>query len=357
MLHRREIERIDKAPPVPPPVREVKGIVLAGVHDWGGCALDAVSPRPLLPVAGRPLITYALEWLRAAGLAELTVCSNLSSLHLREALAPHGNWDGQLEYYQDVMPRGPAGCMLDAWCASEWGTGLVMDGTVLPAFDLGAMLSAHEASKADMTVAASNEEEHEGQLDFFAPAGIYVFSRRALDLAPATGYGDLKETLIPQMYDRGMKVVMYRPEGPAPRVTGVESYLAVNHWLLESGWERPETLDGFMVMEGGIRVHPSARVGAGARLVGPVQVGAKCRIDDGATLIGPVCMGRDCRIHGGAVICRSVLWDDCQVTGESHLDRCVVTSGMNVGPRVRVRDRVLSPGNGQARSKVELGSP
>ena len=51
-----------------------RGIVLAGVHAWGDCVLERAVCRPLLPVADRPLVAHALDWVRSAGVAEATVC-------------------------------------------------------------------------------------------------------------------------------------------------------------------------------------------------------------------------------------------------------------------------------------------
>ena len=37
-------------------------VVLAGTHTWRNSELERICPRPLLPVAGRPLIWYGLNW-------------------------------------------------------------------------------------------------------------------------------------------------------------------------------------------------------------------------------------------------------------------------------------------------------
>ena len=41
----------------------VHGIVLAGAYPSHG-ALDQLVPRPLLPVAQQPLISYSLRWMK-----------------------------------------------------------------------------------------------------------------------------------------------------------------------------------------------------------------------------------------------------------------------------------------------------
>lgn len=323
------------------PRRLVKGIVLAGVHDWGGCALDALLPRPLAPVAGRPLIRYAVEWLRSAGVSELTICSNLPARRLVDAL---GDASDGVTFYQDVMPRGPAGCLFDAWLGSEADAGVLVDGSTIPECDLPALLGEHESGDAALTVVVREDSGHVRATDFQPPAGIYVASPSVLEHVAESGYVDLKEGLIPVLYDRGYRMTTYGTAGTCPRVTGVASYLAANDWVLERNWTCPEGLDGFEVAAEGSRIHPTSQVHRGARLAGPVQVGAGSEISDGVTLVGPVCIGSDVRIHDGAVICRSVLWDSCEVGAEAHLDRCLVAQGAVIRRGARAVGAVLAPG-------------
>ena len=57
----------------------VIGIILAGVHTWGESPLERICPRPLLPVAGRPLVSHLLDWLRSGGISHATICANSQS--------------------------------------------------------------------------------------------------------------------------------------------------------------------------------------------------------------------------------------------------------------------------------------
>ena len=41
---------------------KIKGIVLAGTYQWGDSTFETLLPRPLVPVAQAPLISYTLEW-------------------------------------------------------------------------------------------------------------------------------------------------------------------------------------------------------------------------------------------------------------------------------------------------------
>src|SRR5512134_3977729 len=96
----------------------VHGIVIAGTYPAAGSALDALVPRPLLPVAQQPLITYALRWMHSAGVAHGTVCANSAARSIRTRLDAATLGIG-LDYLEDWNPRGAAGCVRDAGTRRE----------------------------------------------------------------------------------------------------------------------------------------------------------------------------------------------------------------------------------------------
>ena len=64
----------------------VHGIVLAGAHTWGGTSLDQLCSRPLLPLSGRPIVWHVVDWLRRAGITQISICMNTHTRALRDCL-------------------------------------------------------------------------------------------------------------------------------------------------------------------------------------------------------------------------------------------------------------------------------
>src|ERR1700737_2662018 len=90
---------------------QTAGVVLVGTHPWSNSPFDRLVPRTLLPIAHRPLISYALAWLRDGGIEDVAVCANRETRALRRqlpGLVPQGM---RLSYHEDAMPRGPAGSL------------------------------------------------------------------------------------------------------------------------------------------------------------------------------------------------------------------------------------------------------
>ena len=320
----------------------VRGVVLAGVHAWGDCVLEQTVCRPMLPVAGRPLLWHALSWVRRGGVLEASICGNSDTALFRRTFGTGEALGISLEYSEDVMPRGPAGCVRDAAHDTGAEAIVVVDGTLVPRTDLASLLRAHALSDAALTLGVRSVGAGNGHPGVEQePAGVYVFSRSVLEKVPATGYQDIKESLIPDLYRRGERVVTHLvPTSLVPRVTDAASYLGVNMWVVERMVQEGTIPEGY-VQVGEAWVDPSARVDPTARLVGPVLVGARSAIEAGALIVGPTTIGDDCAIGSDAVITRSVIWDRCEVGVESILDQCILTHDVSVDTELVARETVF----------------
>lgn len=325
-----------------PGASSMEGVVLAGVHAWGECVLESVTCRPLFPVAGAPLISHTLAWLRDGGITRASVCANSDTGALRRCLGSGDRLSLNIHYYEDKMPRGPAGCARDAVVDSAADIFIVVEGTVVPNLDLADLASAHRASGAVLTVvvAEGDGERPTVRPDRFEPIGVYVFSRAVLAHVPANGYQDIKESLIPRLYAQGQRVGTYvAGRGGSPRVTNAASYMGVSKWMVERLVASGSVPDGYVRLNDAL-VHESARLHAQARFVGPVLIGPHCRIDEGAMIIGPTCVGSHVQIGARSVVSRSVLWDNCQVGAEAVLDHCILTDSATADGQVVYRETI-----------------
>jgi NDP-sugar pyrophosphorylase family protein len=236
----------------------------------------------------------------------------------------------ELSYYLDGTPRGPAGCVRDAGMRTGSQTLVVTDGTAIPTVDLAQLLASHYASGAAVTAVVHREHALSASI---SPGGVYVFERRALDHVGANGFQDIKENLIPRLHRAGERVVAHASESFCPHVLNAQTYLAVNHWMVQRLAHADEGV-------GGILLHPSASVDPGARLVGPVLLGADVRVEAGATLIGPTSIGGGSVVGPGALVARSVVWSRCVVGEGSVVHGCVVGNDAVVPPVARLFNMV-----------------
>lgn len=358
--------REDRVTSTATPRTDVHGVVLAGVHSWGNAPLERGTPRPLIPVADRPLILHTLGWLRDGGVASASVCANSDTGVLRSRLGNGHAWGVSLDYYEDVMPRGPAGCTRDAVADSDCSAFVVVDATIIPRIALDEVVAAHRASKAALTIVVTDRNpaggcESTGACPasvpgcrtnssgaecsrWLEPVGLYVFSRAALELIPSAGYQDIKEALVPRLHAEGRSVLTYRVDPQATaRVTGASSYLAVNKLVLERISQQKALRESYR-RRGHAVVHDSAKLDPSVRLVGPVLIEPGCVVEAGALIVGPTSLGAGCTVGAGAVVSRSAIWSSCSIGAGAVVDHSVLTDYATVSAGRRLRNDVATAG-------------
>jgi NDP-sugar pyrophosphorylase family protein len=319
------------------------GIVLVGTHPWTNTTFDRLPPRPLLPVAHRPLISYALSWLRDGGIQRASVCANRETQVLESRLHRHVPAGLDVSYQEDAMPRGAAGAVRDAAFASHAHTFVVVDGTAIPNVDIADVLTAHHASGAVATVVLHVEQGRFGKPALQVPSGIYVFNREALEPVPPRGFYDIKEKLIPELHRINARVAVYKVEQPSPRVLDAPSYRAVNEWMVEHLLATHTVPEGY-VPTGTALVHRDATVAADAIFVGPVLVGPGARIGSGSVIVGPTSVGRDAVIGDDVLVSRSAIWRRCVLHDRAVADRCILADDSIVPARTQAyREVIMTP--------------
>lgn len=304
------------------------GIILAGVHQWRASAFERWVPRTLVPIANRPLVEYPLSWLRDGGAEGVRICANSDTQTLRSCLGDGATHGFDIDYYEDHMPRGPAGCVADAARGIRGDHFLVVEGCVIPqSVDIEHLLAAHIESGAALTVAVSGAADRQR----LAPAGIYVFSRTALDHVGASGYEDIKEMLIPRLHDRGLSVRRYVLDETPLRVTGANSCFLASRRILKHLLESDASPAGYTLKSGAI-VHDSAEIAADVRIEGPCLIGPGSRVEARVTIVGPTTIGTNCHVEADTIVCRSILWDQVAIGAAAFVDRCILTHRSAVTP-------------------------
>src|SRR5712692_2501051 len=129
-----------------------KAIVMAGGQGSRLQPLTLTRPKPLVPVANRPVLPYILEWLRGHGFSEVLVTLHYRPDDIRRAFGDGHALGLQITYQVDEEPLGTAGSVKFAedWIANE--PFLVASGDALTDLDLGPLARHHQETGAWVTL-------------------------------------------------------------------------------------------------------------------------------------------------------------------------------------------------------------
>jgi NDP-sugar pyrophosphorylase family protein len=205
----------------------VEAIVLAGgkAERLGDAAQG--KPKPLVPVAGKPLLSYTVTRLHKAGVTRLLVaCAAGKGEEFERDLAGLGVEVVPVEE-SEPLGRG-GGIRYAAEQRTSSGTIFAMNGDELLDVDLDDLVSAHDGSGASATITVfplvspfgvvelrddgfvTGFTEQSPRLPHWVNVGLYVLEEDALERFPERG--DHEVTTFPALAAEG-KLYAHRHEG------------------------------------------------------------------------------------------------------------------------------------------------
>ena len=270
------------------------------------------KPKPMLPVANRPVVDYAVGRLAAAGITDATFALAYKPAEIMDFVG--GYIDLKPRFVCELVPMGTAGSVKRA--LPDIGDDfVVLSADTVCNSDLKKLIAAHKASGAIVTMetvevsdlgafgAVGEEGGFVTKIDEKNPflkgraglanSGTYIINRRAFEFVPDDRPFDFARDLFPALLARGERIAAHKADGYWKDVGSLADYYDAN----------------FDAMKGGF---PAARH---LRRV-PNRFRGGSLIAETALVSGRV---RDCVIGDGAIIASS-----------ARLERCVVLPGESV---------------------------
>jgi NDP-sugar pyrophosphorylase family protein len=203
----------------------VEAIILAGGKaERLGDAANGL-PKPLVPVAGRPLAAWQVGVLFRAGVDRVIVsCADGEGHRFVDALGGYGPEVVAAEE-PERLGRG-GGIRFASRLRHERGNVLALNGDELLDVDFHALAAEHETSDAAATITVARPKSpfgvveleddritgfaEGGVLDCWVSSGVYMLSEAALERFPERG--DHETTTFPELASEG-RLCAYRHDG------------------------------------------------------------------------------------------------------------------------------------------------
>jgi dTDP-glucose pyrophosphorylase len=188
---------------------EARALIMAGGFGQRLGELTASTPKPMLPVRGRPMISWVIDRIAQAGIQEVYVSIHYLGDQIREFLADGAERNLSIRYLEEPEPRGTAGAVGMAPPSTK--PLLVVNADVMCSLDLAAIVAFHQEEKAELTMAVRRHEvdvpfgvvecsalsvrrlTEKPRLPFLINAGVYVLSPSACAAVPRDGRFDMTD--------------------------------------------------------------------------------------------------------------------------------------------------------------------
>ena len=291
----------------------MKGVLLAGGTGSRLRPITHTGPKQLIPIANKPVLEYAIEDFKDAGITEIgVILGNKGRKEIQELLGDGSDYGVELTYIVQGNPLGLAhavGSAADFVGDDDFvvylGDNILKSGIddLVESFqsnDYAAGIALQEVENPQQFgVAALDEEQNVTRLvekpddppSNFALIGIYVFSSEIFDIIDGlepSWRGELEITdAIQGLLDRNRPVDSHVVEGWWKDTGKPKDILEANRLVLEDGeFSNNGTIKQGADVTGKVDIQEGAVIESGAVVRGPASIGRGVTIESD-TYIGP----------------------------------------------------------------------
>ena len=318
----------------------MQALILAGGEGTRLRPLTSTMPKPVIPLVGRPFISYMIEWLRGHGVDDVIMSCGFMADGVRSVLGDGEGLGVRLRYVEEREPLGTGGALKFAQDLLD-ARFFMLNGDVLTDMDLTAQLAQHVQSGARATLALIEVEDPSayGLVHLDPGQAVTEFVEKpssgevAPDLVNAGAY-ILERSVLDVIGPVGTNVSIEREVFPALVGEGLYGYASDGYWL-DIGTPERYLQGTFDILEGLVHTEIGRRL-AEAHLA--LTEGAQV---DGR-VIAPALVGRGSRIAAGAIVGgRTVLGTGVEVGEGAHIETSVVLDGARIGARTTIRSSII----------------
>ena len=318
--------------------------------------LTVSVPKPMVPVANKPVLEYTLKNLQKHGITEVILNLHSHPQMIQDYFQDGRKWGLSLSYSYEPELLGTAGGVKNVESFLRGGTFLVMSGDGLTDADLTALIRFHKRKRSAATIALKAVDTRfdygvtirnpHGRIKQFIEkplwsdvfsnevnTGIYVFEPRILDLIPRDRVYDFGHELWPKLLKRGDPIYGFPLNSYWCDVGSLQEYRRAQQDVLDK------------------RVHISF---AGRQKRPGVWVDEGTVIEPGVTLEKPCLIGKNCHIRSGShVEAYTMIGDRAQIGRDVHLKNCILWNDVRVENYVKLENCIIA-NNGRVKESLSV---
>ena len=240
----------------------MKAILLAGGKGTRLRPLTIHTPKPIVPIFGRPFLNYQIDLVKKLPeIDEVILSLNYQPRRIEEVFG-HGDGLGvKISYVVEPAPLGTGGAVKYAGGALD-ETVVVFNGDVMTQVDLAAVLRLHRERKAKATIVLTPvenptayglvETDPDGNVRRFLEkpkaeeitcdtinAGIYILEPETFDRIPKDTAWSIERSYFPSLVERRETFVAYVYRGYWIDIGTPEKYVQVHRDIMDHRFSAP----------------------------------------------------------------------------------------------------------------------
>ena len=333
----------------------MKAILLAGGKGTRLRPLTLHTPKPIVPILGRPFLYYQIDLLKQIPEIDEVILSLNYQPRRSEEIVGEGEGLGiRVRYVVEPMPLGTGGAVRYAGDSLTESV-VVFNGDVLTQIDLAAVLRLHRERRAKATIVLTPvdnprayglvETERDGKVRRFLEkpgedeitcntinAGIYVLEPDTFERIPKDTAWSIERSFFPSLIERGETFVAYVCDGYWIDIGTPAKYLLVHRDIMDGRFSAPPFNGSSSAW-----MSPDAKIEEGVEVHGPCFVDEGVVIKPGAKILPYSVIGRQTHIEEDAVVDGSIVWPNGWIGPGAALHGSILGRNCHVGRSAIIR--------------------
>jgi mannose-1-phosphate guanylyltransferase/phosphomannomutase len=328
----------------------MKAVIMAGGSGTRLRPLTCNLPKPMVPVAGKPMSEHIVNLLKKHGFDDIVFTLHYLPDAIRDYFGDGSDFGCKISYsVEEGKPLGTAGCVKAIQDHLD-STFIVISGDSLTDMDLGKALEFHKEKKSKATLVLKRVEnpleygvvitDNEGRIQRFVEkpgaseifsdtvnTGTYILEPEVMLYVVMGREQDFSNDLFPLLLLRNEPMYGYVADGYWCDIGNLAVYRQAHR----------DVLDGLVninidlpQIEPGVFVGHGSQIDASVQLEGPVMIGKNCRIGRETVISKYSVIGDNVVIQEKASLKQPVIWSNAYVGSNAQLRACVICNNSTI---------------------------
>src|SRR5688572_26908869 len=330
----------------------MKAVLMAGGEGSRLRPLTINRPKPMVPIADRPVMGHIVELLKLHGITELVVTLQYLANVIQDQFGDGSSLGVQIEYSVEESPLGTAGSVKNAEHLLQEPF-LVISGDALTDIDLSGLICFHKEKGAlatltlqhvgnpleygviitdeDAAITQFLEKPSWGELfSDTVNTGIYMLDPKVFDYIEEGAVVDWSKDVFPAMLEQGERLFGYIADGYWTDVGTLHEYMRATADYVGGRVKLPRV--GRRIYDE-VWVNGDVEIADDAHMQGPIYLGHGVKIKSGAISRGPAVVRDYTIIDARATIDRSISWRNTYIGERAELRGAIVARQCNIKNR------------------------
>lgn len=327
----------------------MKGVIMAGGFGTRLRPLTCNIPKPMVPLANKPIMEHIVSLLKKHGIKDLVVILYYQPETIMDYFGNGEKFGVHITYVTATQDFGTAGSVKNAAKHLTNEPFLIISGDVLTDFDLSDIIKFHKGKKAQVTITTTQVanplqygiiiiDSKTGEINRFLEkpswgevfsdtvnTGIYLLEPEVLEHIPVDEMYDFSKDLFPKLLAANSPLYGYIAKGYWRDIGNLTEYRLSHYDILNQ--QVKLTIPGDR--KDGVWLDTGTMLGEEVSLEEGVIIGKNCSIGEGVKIINS-CIGNNCIIEENSTITNSILWDGVHTGIACELRESVVGKGTHI---------------------------